>query len=343
MVTYLLLLLTISTPFAFVQGNGESARALFVFGDSYADTGNHDPSDPFVNMSWRKPYGSTWPGHPSGRYSDGRVLTDFIAAHMGIETPPAYRVVQNELKSHCNISDVKAACARGINFAYGGSGMFPTFGSQYLTISAQIDQLRAASREGLVSISNTSTALLVVAGNDYTAYGRLHPKEEGLYIFTHKVVSAIVASLEVLHDLGFTKLALTNLEPFGCFPAVTYPTNYTKCNKTENQQSGFHNKLLASGISKLKAELPHAEIVILDLESAFSLSLQGGPFSHSRSQWKSCCEAKNKGGCGLVNAKGKPLYRVCSKPHKAFYWDFVHPTDSGWESVSNIVFSKMAI
>ncbi|GKV37493.1 hypothetical protein SLEP1_g45520 [Rubroshorea leprosula] len=48
---------------------------LFVFGDSYADTGNDNKS--LVN-SWSVPYGITFPGKPSGRFSDGRVSTDFI-------------------------------------------------------------------------------------------------------------------------------------------------------------------------------------------------------------------------------------------------------------------------
>lgn len=48
---------------------------LFVFGDSYADTGNIQKS--FSN-SWKDPYGVTFPGKPAGRFSDGRVLTDYI-------------------------------------------------------------------------------------------------------------------------------------------------------------------------------------------------------------------------------------------------------------------------
>ncbi|MCO5608983.1 hypothetical protein L7F22_063203 [Adiantum nelumboides] len=212
----LLLLATLSSTLFCVQGSEKNDEALFVFGDSYADTGNHDPMDPAVRTQWRKPYGWTWPGHPSGRASDGRVLTDFFAAHMGIETPLTYRAIQTELKRQGKYRRVKAACARGINFSYGGSGVFPTFGSQFVTISGQISQLRASLSEGLVSISNSSTALLVVAGNDYTAYGLLHPKEEGLIAFIANVVSEIVASLEVLHGLGFRRLADASDSGFAC-------------------------------------------------------------------------------------------------------------------------------
>jgi hypothetical protein len=50
---------------------------LFVFGDSFADTGN------FVDSpSYKPPYGITFPGKPAGRFSDGRVLTDYIGNYL---------------------------------------------------------------------------------------------------------------------------------------------------------------------------------------------------------------------------------------------------------------------
>lgn len=49
--------------------------ALFVFGDSYADTGNRNKSDPLTSQPWQYPYGITW---GSGRFSDGRVSTDYF-------------------------------------------------------------------------------------------------------------------------------------------------------------------------------------------------------------------------------------------------------------------------
>lgn len=56
---------------------------LFVFGDSYADTGNIQKTK---GSSWKEPYGITFPGKPSGRFSDGRVLTDYV----GNTTPFLY-------------------------------------------------------------------------------------------------------------------------------------------------------------------------------------------------------------------------------------------------------------
>lgn len=48
---------------------------LFVFGDSYVDTGNIPPSGSNYPTY---PYGITFPGKPDGRFSNGRVLTDYV-------------------------------------------------------------------------------------------------------------------------------------------------------------------------------------------------------------------------------------------------------------------------
>ncbi|KAE9619293.1 putative carboxylesterase [Lupinus albus] len=61
----LFLILAISTE---VEG-----AKLFVFGDSYVDTGN------FLNSpSYKPPYGITFPGYPAGRFGNGHVLTDYL-------------------------------------------------------------------------------------------------------------------------------------------------------------------------------------------------------------------------------------------------------------------------
>ncbi|KAL1200176.1 GDSL esterase/lipase [Cardamine amara subsp. amara] len=61
---------------------------LFVFGDSYADTGNTKPNN---TEAWKFPYGITFPGKPSGRYSDGLTNTDFLAKVLGAKSPYLYR------------------------------------------------------------------------------------------------------------------------------------------------------------------------------------------------------------------------------------------------------------
>ncbi|PRQ43849.1 putative carboxylesterase [Rosa chinensis] len=58
---------------------------LFVFGDSYAATGNNVASlGVDSDRCWISPYGDTFPGKPTGCFSDGRVLTDFIGTQASL-------------------------------------------------------------------------------------------------------------------------------------------------------------------------------------------------------------------------------------------------------------------
>lgn len=54
--------------------------SMFTLGDSHIDTGNALIMAAPVIPVWidKPPYGETFFGHPSGRFSDGRVITDFI-------------------------------------------------------------------------------------------------------------------------------------------------------------------------------------------------------------------------------------------------------------------------
>ncbi|CAL0299769.1 unnamed protein product [Lupinus luteus] len=56
---------------------------LFVFGDSYVDTGNS------LNwVSYAPPYGITFPSHPTGKFGNGRILTDYLGVYeTGVDGP----------------------------------------------------------------------------------------------------------------------------------------------------------------------------------------------------------------------------------------------------------------
>ncbi len=53
-------------------------KLLFVFGDSYVDTGNLPKTGPYSGPGSLYPYGITWPHYPTGRCGDGKILTDFL-------------------------------------------------------------------------------------------------------------------------------------------------------------------------------------------------------------------------------------------------------------------------
>lgn len=71
---------------------------LWVFGDSYADTGNLGDLGRELTHAWYDPYGDTFPGRPTGRFSDGRVLTDFIGTGAPTTLPAAS--VRKQIPEH---------------------------------------------------------------------------------------------------------------------------------------------------------------------------------------------------------------------------------------------------
>lgn len=92
---------------------GAEVPAVIVFGDSSVDAGNNN-FIPTVARSNFQPYGRDFPGgRPTGRFSNGRVPTDFLSEAFGLKPLiPAY------LDPTYNISDF----ATGVTFASAATG-----------------------------------------------------------------------------------------------------------------------------------------------------------------------------------------------------------------------------
>ena len=93
--------------------------------------------------------------------------------------------------------------------------------------------------------------------------------------FSAKVVGQMKIDLQELYALGFRSFAVTNIEPFECFPEATKLNNYTSCNSTTSRTSDFHNKFLSKEIYSLRNALQDAKFNVLDIHNAFLQILQG--------------------------------------------------------------------
>nr|CAB3475774.1 unnamed protein product [Digitaria exilis] len=93
-------------------------RSIFSFGDSYADTGNamvffaeRNLTDPAAGP----PYGMTFFGHPTGRYSNGRLIIDFIAEALGVPFVPPFKTYNGSFRQGANFA-VAGAMALDASF-----------------------------------------------------------------------------------------------------------------------------------------------------------------------------------------------------------------------------------
>lgn len=297
---------------------------LFVFGDSYVDTGNWPKS---MSSSWQEPYGYTYPGYPSGRFSDGLVLTDFIAAFLGIRSPQAY----------ANRKGSSQKDNYGVNFAYGGTGVYNTFVNQpNMTTQINYFQQLVQEEEQVYNKDNMSSsiALVSVAGNDYATFlTKNNNNVEEMGDFTKSILSQLELNLRRIHGLGVKKIGITSMEPIGCLPKMTIASSYENCSEEANSLSIFHNQMLHQVIDKLNNQTATPSFFIIDLYSAFITALniqQNHPGnSNFENPLKPCCMGKsNKYSCGDKNN-----YVLCENPELSFFWDVIHPSQQGWFAV----------
>ncbi|KAI4300447.1 hypothetical protein L6164_033825 [Bauhinia variegata] len=298
---------------------------LFVFGDSYVDTGNHGRQ---VSFSWKDPYGITFPGKPSGRFSDGRVLTDFIAKYLGVKSPVPYKL-RRSMAQHLKY---------GMNFAYGGTGVFDT-STPAPNMTNQIDLFQQLIKDKAYTAADLSysVALVSVAGNDYSHYINQNGSAEGFPSFIASVVNEMASNLKRIHELGVKKLAVSGLQPLGCLPANTAPSTFRRCNDSSNVLVAFHNSLLTQAVSKLNQQTKdQSTFVLLDLYNSF-MSVLAHPSTHNiQNQFQPCCVGVSSGySCGDVDDNNFKKYNVCDDPKSAFFWDLAHPTQAGWHAVYN--------
>ncbi|XWS43436.1 hypothetical protein CRYUN_Cryun16bG0103500 [Craigia yunnanensis] len=309
------------SPFAF------RPKKLFVFGDSYADTGNNRKDSA---NSWKVPYGITFPGKPDGRFSDGRVLTDFVARYLGLKTPVAYRWRKEQA----------GRLKYGMNFAYGGTGVFDTLVSEP-NMTTQIGFLQQLLDDSVYTKRDlkTSVALVSVAGNDYSTYITRNGSAEGFPAFISSVVSQLTGNLKRIHNLGARKIALSALQPMGCLPQSTVRFSFQQCNETENTLANLHNQLLVQAVNNLNKQTNDTSFFVLDIYNAFWTVLnQKQAHQVSTPAFENplqpCCVGVSAGlKCGSVDGHGEKKYTLCSNPKSKFFWDAVHPSQEGWQAV----------
>ncbi|KAM3390615.1 hypothetical protein ACQJBY_012300 [Aegilops geniculata] len=289
-------------------------QTLFVFGDSFADTGNLPPTKGNFEMSrqWKAPYGMSnrvdgsgrRQQHATGRFSDFMVETDFIAKMLGLpQSPPTYLSTPD---LHCDPS--------GMNFAFYGAGMFRFPGEfMMMSVSEQVDVFESMIKAGTISHNHVthSVALLVVSGTDYN-----HFNVSGFSSATdcvEKETTEIVAITQRLQNLGVKKILVNNLQPLGCTPIWCRPTLYHECDEFGNVIALVHNK-------KLKHKLPRNK--------------GSKSYKQFEAGRKPCCEGYGpRVYCGEQHPDTDYLFYLCKDPSKRFFWDDTHPTHAGWEAV----------
>ncbi|KAF2310856.1 hypothetical protein GH714_017685 [Hevea brasiliensis] len=116
---FLLLLFLLSSCSLPISISSYNVPAIFTFGDSIVDAGNNHFNKNCSVQADFPPYGSTFFHHPTGRFTNGRTVADFISQFLGIELQSPYLEARLAVMNGSR----RNYPSNGINFASAGSGV----------------------------------------------------------------------------------------------------------------------------------------------------------------------------------------------------------------------------
>ncbi|KAL3518001.1 hypothetical protein ACH5RR_020590 [Cinchona calisaya] len=318
-----------TTAFSICHNRTARFPAIFTFGDSFVDSGNNNFLLTLLKAN-HPPYGQSFPGKiATGRFSDGKLFTDFVASSLGIKDiiPPFLQpnLSANELRS-------------GVSFASGGSGYddLTTILDNVISVSKQVEHfkdyvVKLNKAVGEVAAKNIVKASLVVVAagtsdlliNFYGAPTRqIHYGLTGYQDFLQRKTQDFI---KALYAQGIRKIMIAGLPPIGCLPiqiATKLKFDLT-CVDEENSEAQSYNQKLISLLSRIEPTLPGIKLVHADIYAPIiDMIVYPAKYGLSITN-RGCC------GVGLVETAFlcKSFSPVCPNPAHFLFWDSVNPTE----------------
>lgn len=310
------------------------ASSMLVFGDSTVDPGNNNRLETSFKANFL-PYGKDFfDGQPTGRFSNGRLATDFIAEEMGISTSiPAF------LDPNLSSEQLK----RGVSFASASSGYDEQTAksANVLTIPQQIEYLKhykihltrsVGPREASRIIRN-SMVVISAGTNDFIQnyyFYTNRSKEFTVPQYQDYLVTLMSKYIKDIHGVGAKRFVLVGIPPMGCLPVVRTILDSKGCVSAYNDVAVSMNSKLLAELAALRKELG-IRTAYLDIYRILTEATDSPRKYGIAEASKGCC------GSGTIEfgetCKGQS---TCEDPSKYMYWDAVHPTEAMYKIIAQI-------
>ncbi|MFS8029162.1 putative alpha-L-fucosidase [Helianthus anomalus] len=319
--------------------------AVFNFGDSNSDTGGLAAAFGQVPP----PNGETFFHRSAGRYSDGRLLIDFMVQSLGLPYLSGFLDALGSNFTH------------GANFATGGSTIRPPNRTRHqsglspISLNVQSYQfndfhVRTRQVQGifkqLVPKPEAFTRGLYtfdIGQNDLTGGLFLNLTVDQVKASVPDILGQFKTVVKDVYDKGGRFFWIHNTGPIGCLP---YVLEYLQINEGQMDKNGcanpinelaqFFNRKLKDLVNQLREELPEAFITYVDIYKARYTLISQAHKHGFEYPLKACCGYGGKYnynihvGCGgKVNDNGKEIIvGSCKDPSVMIIWDGIHYTEA---------------
>ncbi|KAG5522023.1 hypothetical protein RHGRI_034288 [Rhododendron griersonianum] len=330
------------------SASGCQFPAVFNFGDSNSDTGAASTMIRLVPP----PNGQTFFGKPSGRYSDGRLIFDFIAEKLGLPYLSAY------------LDSMGTNFRHGANFAVGGATIKPEPSVNPIHLSLQLYQFEQFKSRA-IELYNQGNKLYAMSlprpewfskalyttdiGQNDLHYGLLLLTEEQVKASIPGLIDHFALAIEKLYQEGARAFWIHNTGPIGCLPffVISNPpktgnADPNGCIKSYNEVAQEFNKQLKDRVTQLRNKFQDALLVYVDIYKAkYSLISEakqhgfvnplGFCCGHHKDSSLKCWDDAEVNGTKVYGAS-------CSNPSEYISWDEIHYTEAANYWISNRIF-----
>ncbi|XP_002963929.2 GDSL esterase/lipase At4g01130 [Selaginella moellendorffii] len=335
------------------DGRNSSSKCfplLFSFGDSLTDTGNAQRIFPFEqNRASHSPYGRTFFGRPRDRFSDGRLMIDFIAEALGLPfLSPYVQAVGSSFQHGVNFA-TSGATATDITFLVPHTLGVQCYWLKKFKVEVQDARSNPVNTALLPDLNSFSKALYVVfiGGNDYNARLFVYNMTiDQLFDAVPVVVDEIGKRIEDLYAESARNFLIVNVPPVGCTPELLTFFNHVDTNPEDYDSAGCftpynavleaHNDVLMDAVNRLRNVHPDGLFVYADYYRITGDILRDPQNYGMEDVIHACCGTGGRynfnvssqcGSNSVVN--GLPFTPPsCPNPAAAANWDGVHPTEA---------------
>ncbi|KAA3489993.1 GDSL esterase/lipase 1-like [Gossypium australe] len=311
----------------------ENHVALFIFGDSLFDPGNNN----YINTTadFRAnfyPYGETFFKYPTGRFSDGRLIPDFIAQFAGLPIIPTY------------LQPGKRKFTDGVNFASGGAGALVESHQGYVVdLETQIKYFNKVEKSlrqelgdaGAKKLLSKAVYLISIGGNDYFTKNSSVSDEE----FVSMVLGNLTVALKEIYKKGGRKFGFPNLLPLGCLPYIKAQSGGS-CIEELTAIAKLHNAELPKTLVKLQNQLEGFKYAYYNLYQSLTERLNNPSKYGFKDATTACCgSGPYRGVYSCGGKRGIEVYELCDKPGDFFFFDSYHPSEKAYRQFAELLWA----